>query len=512
MSLAVVYSRAQIGIESPLVTVEVHLGGGLPGTAIVGLAETAVKEAKDRVRGALKNLNFGYPQSRVTINLAPADLPKEGGRFDLPIALGILAANGQLSHDLLQDLEFIGELALTGDLRSVSGVLPAAIAAHGDHRSIVIPDHNKAEGSLLQNANVYHASDLMTICHHLNGSAPLSKITTRQLAATYTTQLKLSDIRGQFSAKRALQISAAGGHNVIFIGPPGTGKTMLASRLPYLLPSMPDEEAIEVASIQSVSKFTFIPALWRIRPFRTPHHTASAVAMVGGGSPPKPGEISLAHQGVLFLDELPEFSRKVLEALREPMESGEIMISRAKHQVRYPARFQLVAAMNPCPCGYYGDNRDRCNCSEDKIIKYRNRISGPLLDRIDLHVDVPALPKGLLSDPGAAPRDDGEHIEAVRKVQTARSLMYRRNFKANRDLSSKEVEKFCALTAADRELLDDAMEKLGLSARGYFRTLKVARTIADLSESLQIETQHLTEALSYRKLDRYQLQTGTPTT
>ena len=508
MSLAVVYSRAQLGIESPLVTVEVQLGGGLPGTSIVGLAETAVKESKDRVRGALKSLKFPYPQTKVTINLAPADLPKEGGRFDLPIALGILAAIGSVPHDFLQDMEFIGELALTGDLRSVSGVLPAAIAAHNEGRSILMPDQNKGEAALLQNAIIHPASNLMAICHHLNGDKSLPRISTPLLPATHSPILKLSDIRGQFTAKRALQISAAGGHNVIFIGPPGTGKTMLASRLPYLLPSMPDEEAIEVASIQSVSKFTFVPSLWRTRPFRTPHHTASPVAMVGGGNPPKPGEISLSHQGVLFLDELPEFTRKVLEVLREPMESGEIVISRAKRQVRYPARFQLVAAMNPCPCGYYGDDRGRCSCTEDNILKYRNRISGPLLDRIDLHVDVPALPKGLLSDPGSVTRDDCEHEQAVSKVHSARRRMYQRSAKPNRDLSNKEVERLCTLTAADRELLDTAMDKFGLSARAYFRILKVARTIADLSESDGIDTQHLTEALSYRKLDRYQLVHG----
>jgi len=505
VSLAATYTRAQIGIKAPLIDVEVHLGGGLPGIAIVGLAETAVKESKDRVKGALLNSNFEYPSNRkIIVNLAPADLPKEGGRYDLAIALGILAASGQIALEILADHEFIGELGLNGDLRAVKGVLPAAIAAEQDRHRLIIPAQNSEEVSLLGSGDVRAAESLLEVCNHLCKSSRLPRIESRGSNRVKSTS-KLSDIRGQYQAKRALQIAAAGGHNLLFTGPPGAGKTMLASRLVALLPPLNTEQALEVASIQSVSNYNFSFSNWYQRPYRAPHHTASSVALVGGGSAPKPGEISLAHLGVLFLDELPEFDRKVLEVLREPLESGEIMISRVKQQVRFPAQFQLVAAMNPCPCGYYGDEKDRCTCSPEKIARYRSRISGPLLDRIDLHVDVPPLPKGLLSDPTCLETDDSEHSEAVHRIASARELMINRCGKLNRDLSADELASCCRLSVEDRNMLDVAIERLGISARGYYRILKVARSIADISDSKNVETPHLTEALGYRNLERYHI-------
>jgi magnesium chelatase family protein len=498
VSLAVTHTRAQIGIEAPLVDVEVHLGVGLPGIAIVGLAETAVKESKDRVKGALINSHFKYPSDKkIIVNLAPADLPKEGGRYDLAIALCILAASGQLPAEALEDHEFIGELALTGELRPVRGVLPSAIAAEQSKHHLIVPSQNSEEASLLRAGNVRAAGTLLDVCNHLCNKERLTRIDAR-IPRHQSDSARLSDIRGQYQAKRALQIAAAGGHNLLFTGPPGSGKTMLASRLANLLPPLLEHQALEVASIQSVSGRDFSFSNWSRRPYRAPHHTASAVALVGGGSSPRPGEISLAHLGVLFLDELPEFDRKVLEVLREPLESGEIMISRAKQHVRFPAQFQLVAAMNPCPCGYYGDQRDRCVCSQDKVARYRSRVSGPLLDRIDLHVDVPALPRGLLSDPGNAANDDAEHVDALQKITAGFG-------KLNRDLNADELGSCCQLSTNDRKLLDSAIERLGISARGYFRILKVARSIADISASNRVETSHLTEALGYRHLDRYQI-------
>jgi magnesium chelatase family protein len=507
VSLAVTYTRAQIGIKAPLVNVEVHLGGGLPGIAIVGLAETAVKESKDRVKGALVNSKFTYPSDhKIIVNLAPADLPKEGGRYDLAIALCILAASGQIPTEVLADHEFVGELALTGELRPVRGVLPSAMAAEQSNHSLIIPSQNSEEASLLRSGTVRAAGSLLDVCNHLCKKNRLARIDAHAQAQAHNDNAaKLSDIRGQYLAKRALQIAAAGGHNLLFTGPPGSGKTMLASRLASLLPPLPGHQALEVASIQSVSDHNFSYSNWSRRPYRAPHHTASAVALVGGGSTPRPGEISLAHLGVLFLDELPEFDRKVLEVLREPLESGEIMISRAKQNVRFPAQFQLVAAMNPCPCGYYGDEKDRCICSQDKIARYRSRISGPLLDRIDLHVDVPALPRGLLSDPTNAAQDDSEHVNAVQQIAAARTRMMDRFGKLNRDLNADELGLCCILSTKNRNMLDTAIERLGISARGYFRILKVARTIADISDCSKVETPHLTEALGYRNLERYQI-------
>ena len=498
MSLAIVYTRARVGIDAPLVTVEVHLSNGLPGLSIVGLPETEVKESKDRVRSALLNSNFEFPARRITINLAPADLPKEGGRFDLPIALGILAASEQISSDLLQDYEYLGELALSGQLRPIQGALPAAISCNANQRALFTPIENGDEAALAQDSRVYTAPHLLDVCAHLNGEKPIPQHQTSFHSIT-PIELDLLDVKGQHQAKRALEITAAGGHNLLMIGPPGTGKTMLASRLPGILPPLDDQEALEVASVQSVSGQFDPLQQWRKRPFRTPHHTASGVALVGGSSSPKPGEISLAHRGVLFLDELPEFSRKVLEVLREPLESGEITISRAARQVRFPADFQLVAAMNPCPCGYAGDASGRCHCSHQQIERYRDRISGPLLDRIDLHLTVPTLPKNALSQ-----KDQYSEPSAtvLNRVVNARQIQLKRQQKPNRELSTTELDRHCKLSADNQKLLETAMEKLNLSARAYHRIIKVARTIADLEGKAEIAQPHLSEAISYRTLDR----------
>lgn len=500
MSLAVLYSRAQAGIEAPLVTVEVHLSNGLPGLSIVGLAETAVKESKDRVRSALLNARFEFPIRRITVNLAPADLPKESGRFDLAIALGILAASGQIPKPILSDYEFIGELALTGELRAVRGALPAALQARDAQRTLLLPAENAEEAALVGGATVLAARQLLEVCAHLCGTTPLSPHVSAPVMRPEHNGDDLSDVRAQHHAKRALEIAAAGGHSLLMIGPPGAGKTMLASRLPGILPDMTEAEAVEAAAIQSVSDQGFSSAQWRRRPFRAPHHTASSVALVGGGGQPRPGEISLAHHGVLFLDELPEFDRRVLEVLRQPLESGQITISRAAHQSDFPARFQLIAAMNPCPCGYLGDSSGRCHCTVDQVQRYRARISGPLLDRIDMHVEVAAVPRDALR---AKPDEKIETSSQVReRVAAARARQLQRHDKPNFALKNRQIEKLCRLQEADNRLLELAIDRFGLSARVYHRILKVARTIADLAASENITTAHLTEAISYRRLDR----------
>jgi magnesium chelatase family protein len=499
MSLAIVYSRAQEGVAAPPVTVEVHLSGGLPGTSIVGLPETAVKEARDRVRVAILNAKLEYPQRRVTVNLAPADLPKDGGRFDLPIALGILAAMGHLPHAALRHCEFVGELALSGELRAVSGVLPALLRAQAAGRQAIVPAANAAEAALVEQADVRVAGSLLDVCAHLRGATQLPRPQAGELPPAVAGMADLADVRGQAQARRALEVAAAGAHHLLFVGPPGTGKTMLASRLPGILPPLSDAEALQSCAVRSVAGQGIDLATWRQRPFRAPHHTASAVALVGGGSIPRPGEISLAHHGVLFLDELAEFDRHVLEVLREPLESGRILISRAARQAEFPAAFQLVAAMNPCPCGYAGDPRGCCACTPDQVQRYRARVSGPLLDRLDLQLEVPRVPLAELN--AAHTAGEGSAAVAARVLQ-ARTRQIDRAGKPNAALGAAEVERDCALPARERALLERAVDSLGLSARAYHRLLRVARTIADLDGSAAIAAPHLSEAIQYRRLER----------
>ncbi|KOR30830.1 ATP-dependent protease [Achromatium sp. WMS2] len=500
MSLAILYSRASAGIDAPLVTVEVQLAQGLPSLSIVGLPELAVRESKDRVRGALESTNFQFPAKRIIINLAPADLPKEGGRFDLAIALGILGASKQIPNEKFKNYEFLGELALSGDLRPVTGVLPAALRIRDAQRTLMVPEGNAQEAALVNGLKVLTAKHLLQICQHFAGT-PLPPFTGKPFVNNSTVYPDLIDVRGQLHAKRALEIAAAGGHSLLLYGPPGTGKSMLASRLPGLLPPMTEAEALETAAVLSISNQGFDPQFWCQRPFRSPHHTASGAAMVGGGSSPKPGEISLAHCGVLFLDELPEFNREVLEVLREPMENGRIIISRAARQAEFPARFQLISAMNPCPCGYLGDPITPCRCSPKQINKYRTRLSGPLLDRIDMHVETPRISSDELM--GVTQSTTETSAEVRKRIVKARERQLARNGgRSNHDLDSRGVEYYCKIDPKGEKLMRQAMERLGLSARAFHRVLKIARTIADIMEEKEIRVAHLSEAIGYRRLDR----------
>lgn len=501
MSLATIYTRSSSGINAPLVTVEAHLANGLPSLSIVGLPEAAVKESKDRVRSAIINCQFEFPAKRITINLAPADLPKEGGRLDLPIALSILAASGQIPTKDIAQYEFLGELSLGGELRAIQGALPSAIACGADNRTLCLPVPNQHEASLISSVDILSAPHLLAVCAHLRGQQALPLVVpATQLSKTTNVKTDFSDVHGQQHTKRALEIAAAGRHSLLMLGPPGTGKSMLAARLPSILPILNEQEAIETASIYSISQHSINIQQWQIPPFRSPHHTASAVALVGGGNPPKPGEVSLAHHGVLFLDELPEFDRKVLEVLREPIENGTISISRANHQTDFPAQFQLIAAMNPCPCGYLGDASQRCRCTPPQISRYRNKISGPLLDRIDMHIEVPRISTEMLRKGSTGGEESSANI--AKRVQLSQQQALARQGQPNHLLTTAQIKQHCHISDEDHHLLEQAIEKLGLSHRAYHRILRVSRTIADMDNQTNIQRHHLTEALSYRRMDK----------
>lgn len=494
MTTAITYSRANLMLDAPLVTIETHISNGLPAFHIVGLANTAVKESKDRVRSAIINSNFEFPSRRITVNLAPADLPKNGGRFDLAIALGILAASKQINIKILRECEFAGELALTGELRPIKNTLPFVLATKKSNNTLILPTQNVGEAALCEDVKIIAANHLLKVIAHLKNEIVIEPLKTRFVASSQNYKNDLAEVKGQQSAKRVLEIAAAGGHNLLMQGPPGTGKTMLAQRLPSILPDMTKNEALELCAIKSIYKKELNVNEFFKRPFRSPHHSASSAALVGGGNPPRPGEISLAHHGILFLDELPEFNRKTIEALREPMTTKSICISRAGYHVNFPANFQFIAAMNPCPCGFLGDEEKTCYCSQPQIQRYRHKLSGPLLDRIDLHIDVGRIKKTLLKEESL---EEESSYDIRKRVLAAVNRQIERG-KRNAQLTSTEIKQYCILNHASEKFIAHTIEELDLSPRGYTRMIRTAKTIADLENKDIIEVAHLAEAVMYQ--------------